>query len=86
MFYTKNRKNFVGIHSPIFFLSNVGDTMSFNSVDKMSHIFGPKLDIVSEIIIAFLDGKHYWQYLRCPNFFYFKYFNCQCSQVMMIYS
>ena len=24
-----------------FFLNNVGDTVSFNSVGKMSHIFGP---------------------------------------------
>ena len=31
-----------------FFLNNLGDTIFFNSVGKMSHIFGPRLDIVSE--------------------------------------
>ena len=35
-------------HSPVFFLNNVGDITIFNSVDIMSHIFGPKLDIVSD--------------------------------------
>ena len=36
------------IHEFFFFLNNVGDTILFNSVGKMSHIFGPKLDIVAE--------------------------------------
>ena len=39
---------FFGVHSQIFFLSSVGDTILFNSIGKRSHIFRPKLDIVSE--------------------------------------
>ena len=39
---------FFGAHSRIFFLNSVGETNPFDSVGKMSHIFGPKLDIVSE--------------------------------------
>ena len=44
----KRHGQFFGAHSRIFFLNSVGDTILFNSVGKMSHIFGPKLDIVSE--------------------------------------
>ena len=44
----KRHGQFLGAHSRIFFLNNVGDIIVFNSVGKMSHIFGPKLDIVSE--------------------------------------
>ena len=43
----KRHGQFLGVHSRIFFLNNVGDTI-LNSVGKMSHILGPKLDIVSE--------------------------------------
>ena len=44
----KRYGQFFGAHSQTFFLNNVGDTILFNSVSKMSHIFGPKLDKVSE--------------------------------------
>ena len=44
----KRHGQLFGAHSWIFFLNSVGDTILFNSVGKMSHIFGPKLDIVSE--------------------------------------
>ena len=44
----------IGPHSPIFFLNSVGDTIFFNSVGKISHIFAPKLDIVSEHYITIL--------------------------------
>ena len=37
-----------------FFLNNAVDTMSFNSVGKMSHIFGSKLDIVSDSYLTVL--------------------------------
>ena len=79
MFCTHNlhkpHGQFFGAHSRIFFLNSVGDTILFKSVGKMSHIFGPKLDIVSEpfmkvlillpccpiskTIIAFLLGKYF---------------------------
>ena len=44
----KRRGQFFGAHSRIFFLNSIEGTILFNSVRKMSHIFGPKLDIVSE--------------------------------------
>ena len=44
----KRHGQFVRIHSRIFFLNSVGETNFFNSVGKMSCIFAPKLDIVSE--------------------------------------
>ena len=46
----KRRGQFFGAHSRIFFffLNSVGDTIFFNSVYRMSHIFGPNVDIVSE--------------------------------------
>ena len=44
----KRHGQFLGVHLRIFFLNSVGDTILFNSVGKMFHIFGPKLDIVSE--------------------------------------
>ena len=48
--YVLNKRHgqFFGAHSRISFLNSVGDTMFFNTVGKMSHIFGSKLDIVSE--------------------------------------
>ena len=46
----KRHRQFFGIHSRILFLNSVGDTIFFNSVGKMSHIwsyiFRSKLDIV----------------------------------------
>ena len=48
----KRHGQFFGVHSQIFFLNSVGDTIFFNSVGKMSYIFGPKLDIVSEPYIC----------------------------------
>ena len=50
----KRDGQFFGAHSQIFFLNSVRDTILFNSVCKMSHIFGPKLDIVSEPYMAVL--------------------------------
>ena len=44
----KRHGQFFGVHSRIFFLNSVGDIILLNSVGKMPHIFGPKLDIVSE--------------------------------------
>ena len=44
----KRHGQFFWAHSQIFFLNNVGDTIFFNSVCKMSNSFGPKLDIVSD--------------------------------------
>ena len=44
----KQHGQFFRAHSQIFFLNNIGDTIFFNSTGKMSHIFGSKLDIVSE--------------------------------------
>ena len=38
----------------IFFLDNAGGKISFNSVGKMFHIFGPKLDIFSEPFMTVL--------------------------------
>ena len=54
----KRRGQFFGSHSRIFFLNNVGDTIFLNSIGKMSHIFGPKLDIVSQpymTVLVFLS-------------------------------
>ena len=48
----KQHVNFFGAHSRIFFLNNVEDTIFFNSVHKMSHIFGPKLYVVSELCMT----------------------------------
>ena len=48
----KRHEQFFWAHLRIFFLNSVGDTIFFNSVGKMSHIFGPKLDIVSEPYMA----------------------------------
>ena len=45
---TPNNRTSLWAHSRIFFLNNVGDPIFFNSAGKISHIFGPKLDIVSE--------------------------------------
>ena len=46
----KRHRQFFGIHSRTLFLNSVGDTIFFNSVGKMSHIwshiFRNKLDIV----------------------------------------
>ena len=39
-------------HSQIFPLNNVGETILFNFVGKMSQIFGPKLDKVSELYMT----------------------------------
>ena len=50
----KHHGQFFGAHSRIFFLNSVGDTILLNSVGKMSHIFGPKLDIVSEPYVTVL--------------------------------
>ena len=50
----KRHGQFIGAHPPIFFLHSVGDTICFNSVGKMSHIFGPKLDIFSEPYLTVL--------------------------------
>ena len=50
----KRHGQFFGAHSQIFILNGVGDTIFFNSVGKMSHIFGPKLDIVSETYVTVL--------------------------------
>ena len=44
----KRHERFFGGRLRIFILNNVGDTMFFNSVGKISHSFGPKLDVVSE--------------------------------------
>ena len=44
----KQHGQFFGARLRIFFLNNVGDTILFDSVSKMSHIFGSKLDIISE--------------------------------------
>ena len=44
----KQHGQFFRAHSRNFFLNSIGDTIVFNSVGKMSHIFGPKLEIVSE--------------------------------------
>ena len=44
----KRHGHFFGSHSRIFFVNSEGDTILFNSVGKMFHIFGPKLDTVSE--------------------------------------
>ena len=52
MFYINDVDNSLGLMHEFFcffvFLNSVGDTIPFNSVGKMSHIFGSKLDIVSE--------------------------------------
>ena len=45
---------FFRAHSRIFLLNSVGDTIFFNSVGKMFHIFGSKLNIVSDPYIAVL--------------------------------
>ena len=50
----KRHGQFFGAHSRIFVLNSVGDTILFNSVGKMPHIFGPELDIVSEPYMALL--------------------------------
>ena len=50
----KRHGQFFGAHSQVFFLNSVGDTIFFNSVGKMSRIFGPKLDIVSQPYMAVL--------------------------------
>ena len=42
----KRHGQFFVAHSRIVFLKSVGDTILFNAVGKMRHIFGPKLDIV----------------------------------------
>ena len=42
--FDKRHGQFSGVRSRVFFLNSV----NFNSVGKLSHIFGPKLDIVSE--------------------------------------
>ena len=44
----KRHEQFFGNHSRILFLKSAGDTILFNSVSKMPHIFDTKLDIVSE--------------------------------------
>ena len=44
----KRHGQFLGAHSRISFSNNVGDTIFVNSVSKMSHIIGSKLNIVSE--------------------------------------
>ena len=44
----KRHGQFFGNHSRILFLKSAGDTILFNFVSKMPHIFGPKLDILSE--------------------------------------
>ena len=44
----KRHGQFFVAHSRIVFLKSVGDTIFFNAVGKMRHIFGPKLDIVCE--------------------------------------
>ena len=54
MFYINNMDNSVQSIHYFFFLNNVGDTMFFKSVCKMSHIFRPKLHIVSESYITVL--------------------------------
>ena len=50
----KQHGQFFWVHSQIFFLNSIGDTILFNSVCKTSHIFGAKLDIVSEPYITVL--------------------------------
>ena len=58
MFFTyvlyKRHGQFFGAHSRIFVLNSVGDTILFNSVGKISHFFGPKLDKVSETYMTVL--------------------------------
>ena len=44
----KRHGQFLGAHSRIFFLNKVGDVTFFNSSGKMSHIFGPRLDKISD--------------------------------------
>ena len=71
----KRHGQFFVAHSRIVFLKSVGDTIFFNAVGKMRHIFGPKLDIVcepymtvlillqrcaiSKTIIAFFLGRYF---------------------------
>ena len=50
----KRHGQFCGAHSWILFLNSVGDTIFFNSIGKMSLIFGPKLDVVSEQYMTIL--------------------------------
>ena len=49
----KRHEQFFGDHLRIVILNSVGDTVFFHSVGKISHIFGPKLDIVSESNMSF---------------------------------
>ena len=41
-----------GPFTNFFIFNSVGDTIFYNYVGKMSHIFGPKIDIVSEPYMA----------------------------------
>ena len=67
----KRDGQFFGAHSQIFFLNSVRDTILFNSVGKMSHIFGPKLDIVSEpdMTVLILHSCSIVLFLRLYVFF-----------------
>ena len=51
----KRYGQFFGAHSWIFFFNSVGDTIFLNSIGKTSHIFDPKLDIVSEPYMTVLN-------------------------------
>ena len=50
----KRHGQFFGAYSQVFFSNSVGDTFFFKSIRKMSHIFGPKLDIGSEPYVTIL--------------------------------
>ena len=42
----KRHGKFYDVYSKIIFLNNVGETILFNSVGKISHVFGHKPDIL----------------------------------------
>ena len=50
----KRHGQFFRNHSQSFVLDNVGDIIFLNPVGKMSHILGPRLDIVSESYMTVL--------------------------------
>ena len=46
--FTQAKWTFFGVHSRIFFINDIRDAIFFNYVDKISHIFGPKIDLFFE--------------------------------------
>ena len=73
----KRHGQFFWAHSQIFFLNNVGDTIFFNSVCKMSNSFGPKLDIVSDpymkvstLLLCSVVGKYFFSF--CAMLFFIR--------------